>query len=128
MVPCGVAIIVVKFINNIPYFLFGKRKGSHGAGEYSLPGGRLEPNETGIHRAITELLEETGIHVEDHRMTKFGTLPYGIANAGGQPWVTLFFSTVVPADCIAITKEPDKCEGWDWYEWENIPTPYVWFL
>ena len=39
IVKVGVSVILIRNDNEI---LIGKRKGSHGAGEYSVPGGHLE--------------------------------------------------------------------------------------
>ena len=45
--------------------LFGKRKGSHGEGEYAFPGGHLDYMETIEDCAKRETFEETGIEIEN---------------------------------------------------------------
>jgi 8-oxo-dGTP diphosphatase len=43
--------------------LLGKRKGSHGAGEYAAPGGHLEHLKSFQSCAAREVLEETGMEI-----------------------------------------------------------------
>ena len=59
----GVGVIVIKE-NKV---LLGKRKGSHGEGEYAFPGGHLEYMETIEDCARRETLEETGIKIKNIR-------------------------------------------------------------
>ncbi len=53
----GVGILVIKEGK----ILLGQRKGAHGSGCYSPPGGHLEFKETVEQCAIRELIEETGL-------------------------------------------------------------------
>ena len=55
------------------FVLIGKRKGSHGAGTYWLPGGYLELGESFEACAARELKEETNIKLDDEQ---FGFLPF----------------------------------------------------
>lgn len=97
--------------------LMGKRKATHGEGEYAWPGGHLEFNETFEECARRETLEEAGIEIKNVRFLRLVNLrDYGkhyvdigiIADwKSGEPQVL----------------EPEKCEGWDWYDPEDLPVP-----
>jgi len=101
--------------------LLGRRKGSHGAGFWSAPGGHLEFGETPEQCAIRETLEETGLSLD---VVQPGPWVNDIFIAEQKHYVTLF--------CIAESKagqgkpintEPEKCEGWGWYDCEQLPQP-----
>jgi len=98
--------------------LLGKRKGSHGEGEYAFPGGHLEYMESFADCARRETKEECGIEIDNIRfqylanITKYAPKHYThiglIADwKSGSPQVL----------------EPDKCESWNWYDIDNLPEP-----
>jgi len=96
--------------------LLGMRKGSHGAGELAFPGGHLEYMESFEECARRETLEECGIEIENIRFQFCSNLrqykPKHYAHIGliadwksGEPKVL----------------EPEKCEGWSWYDIDEVP-------
>jgi 8-oxo-dGTP diphosphatase len=110
----GIGVVVIR----AGKVLLGKRKGAHGAGEFAGPGGHLESLESFADCAIRETLEETGIEIENVRflcVTNLRTYaPKHYVDIGvvadwksGEPQVL----------------EPDKVEGWDWYNMDNLPAP-----
>jgi len=111
----GIGVIVCKD-NNV---LLGKRKNSHGAGAWSFPGGHLEFNEAIEDCAIREVFEETGLTVANLQKVTFIN---DIFPADEKHYVTLY----LVADWVAgeaELKEPDKCEGWEWFSWDALPEP-----
>ena len=50
--------------------LLGKRKGSHGVGEYAWPGGHMEYMESFEGCAKQETMEETGVEIENLRFLR----------------------------------------------------------
>lgn len=112
----GVGVLIMRG-NKI---LMGKRKGSHGAGTYSIPGGHLEFGETIATCAKRETFEETGIVIHDPVMQAGFT--NDIFKEEGKHYATLWvlsrFNEGEPQ-----TMEPEKCEGWDWYDIEHMPEP-----
>jgi 8-oxo-dGTP diphosphatase len=98
--------------------LLGKRKGSHGAGEYAFPGGHLEYMESFKACAERESSEECGVKITNVRFLYLANLqkyaPKHYVHIGlvadwkaGEPEVL----------------EPEKCESWDWYDPDNLPNP-----
>ena len=59
----GVGVFVLKDGK----ILMGKRKGAHGEGSWSLPGGHLEFNESWDMCAVRETMEETGVTIKNIR-------------------------------------------------------------
>ena len=104
-----------------PRVLLGKRKGSHGEGSYSLPGGHVEFGETPIEAARRETVEETGLHVV--RMVPEPQVPYShtFFEREQKQYVTLFFRAICNGSPRLM--EPNKCAGWDWYDLEDLPKP-----
>ncbi len=110
----GVGVVVIREGK----ILLGKRKSSHGAGEWSTPGGHLEFGESVEDCALRELAEETGL--------KALSLQLG-------PWVNNviddtkhYVTLVVFADTFEGEPqllEPHKCEGWEWFAWDALPSP-----
>ena len=99
--------------------LLGKRKNAHGDGTWSVPGGHLEFNESWEECAVRETLEETGINIKN---IHFGTATNDIFEKEGKHYITVFMLTDYDFGEVKIM-EPDKCEQWEWFTWDNLPQP-----
>lgn len=114
----GLAVIVRRPDGRI---LMLRRKGAHGAGTWSVPGGHMEAGETPLRGCLRELDEETGIQpicivmLPHYTVVDFG----GTAGA----YVTLYALADVPVDAVAVNREPEKCEGWWWVGRDEVQTP-----
>lgn len=111
----GVGVFVLKDGK----LLMGKRKNSHGDGTWSLPGGHLEFGEEVFTTAHREVLEETGVMI-----TNLRTGPYtnDVFEQEKKHYITLF----VISDHLSGEPqllEPEKCERWEWKEWDDLPQP-----
>jgi len=96
----------------------GKRKGSHGAGTWALPGGHLEFEESFEECARREVLEETGLNVDSLR---FLTATNDVMQAERKHYITIFMvCCVANDDAEPQILEPDKCESWEWVVWESM--------
>lgn len=99
--------------------LLGRRLGSHGAGTWSAPGGRLEFGEQIEACAARELQEETGL-VASH--FELGPYTNDLFEEVQEQYLTVF----VVARGIRgrpVNREPGKCEGWAWFPWDGWPAP-----
>ena len=97
--------------------LLGKRKGSHGAASWGLPGGHLEAGESIAACARRETREETGLQL--NQLSKMGYTS-DIFSAENKHYITLF----VEARDVSGTervREPEKCECWQWYCPDELP-------
>lgn len=114
IIKVGVGVMVLKDGR----VLLGKRCGTHGAGEYAWPGGHMEYMESFEQTAKREVREEAGIEIENVRFLRLQNLkdyaPKHYVDIGliadwksGEPQVM----------------EPDRCEGWGWYEIDKLPQP-----
>lgn len=98
--------------------LLGKRKGAHGVGDWSFPGGHLELHESVEDCARRELEEETGL--KPLSMTLDTWTEDVMEN--NKHYITLFvFVTEFEGNVQLL--EPHKCEGWEWFEWDKLPSP-----
>lgn len=117
----GVGVAVLREVDDRQEVLLGKRKNSHGAGEWSFPGGKIEPGEHPQIAAIREVYEETGCVVNDML-----TLPFWSYETFPEipfHFVTLYFKTTLQDGEEPLNIEPDKCEGWHWCSWSDLPSP-----
>lgn len=98
--------------------LLGKRRGSHGAGEFGFPGGHMEHGESFAGCARRETEEESGLAIENIRFQVLANItaypPHHYVYVGvaadwkkGKPEV----------------REPEKCESWGWYDLTALPEP-----
>ncbi|PIQ91730.1 MAG: DNA mismatch repair protein MutT [Parcubacteria group bacterium CG11_big_fil_rev_8_21_14_0_20_39_22] len=98
--------------------LVGKRKSSHGQGEWAWPGGHLEYMESIEECAKRETMEEAGIEIQNIRFLRL-----------------LNFKDYAPKHYIDIAlitdwksgepkvMEPEKLEKWEWCDPDNMPEP-----
>jgi 8-oxo-dGTP diphosphatase len=88
-------------------------------GEYSLPAGHLEPNETLVQAMCRESLEEIGIILKPANIELVHTM-YRIASS----YIDLFFIAKVWEGEIK-NMEPDKCDDLRWFSLEALPENIV---
>ncbi len=98
--------------------LIGTRKGSHGAGQSALPGGRMEYGETPIEGAMREVLEETGLKIKNVRLL----CVHDLKAYHPKHYLDIGFVADWKSGKPKVT-EPDKCEKWEWFDPREIPEP-----
>ena len=96
--------------------LLGKRKGGQAAGEWGTPSGRLEHMEGIEECARREIAEECGIEVGDLEFSSVVNVP----DYPPRHVVLLSFLTQWKKG-EARTLEPEKCDGWEWFNLEALP-------
>lgn len=110
----GVSCIIVNAEGRV---LFGKRKKGNGIGNWAPPGGHLEFDEEPSDASAREALEETGIKV---RGLKFVGMTNDIFTENRQHYITLHYACRIRS-AHAKVMEPEKCERWEWFEWDKCP-------
>ncbi|KAL1807796.1 geranyl diphosphate phosphohydrolase [Daucus carota subsp. sativus] len=115
----GIGVFVVKGKK----VLMGRRLTSVGHNTFSVPGGHLEFGECFEECAAREVKEETGLDVEK---IEFLEVRNSIILNEAKPAhiVSIFMrAALADADQVPENVEPEKCDGWEWYDWENLPRP-----
>ena len=110
----GVAVMIFKDGK----VLLGRRKSSHGAGEYQFPGGHLEYMESFEDCVKRETREEAGIEIQNVRFLRLLNLkmyaPKHYADVG-------LIADWKSGEPRAV--EPEKCDEWAWYDIDKFPQP-----
>ncbi|MBN2280201.1 MAG: NUDIX domain-containing protein [Candidatus Marinimicrobia bacterium] len=97
--------------------LLGKRINAHGEGTWSFPGGHLEFGESWQECALREVKEETGLRIKNIRFFKATN---DIFKKEQKHYITLFMECEYESGELQ-NLEPDKCEKWDWFDWNDLP-------
>ncbi|HDQ22814.1 MAG TPA: NUDIX domain-containing protein [Candidatus Uhrbacteria bacterium] len=112
----GIGVMILNEQNQV---LLGLRQGSHGAGEWSFPGGHLEFGETVFETAKREVKEETGLNVIPMEIISVADEMRYIATDDKH-----YLNIGVRADYQGgepKIMEPDKCTKWGWFDLNNLP-------
>ena len=104
--------------------LMGERRNTEfAAGQYHVPAGHLEINETIVDGIIREASEETGIKITPEDID----LIYVMHVRDKSDRLSMFFTTRQWSGDIENC-EPNKCAGWKWIPISNVPentVPYA---
>lgn len=111
----GVGVFVIKDSK----ILMLKRKGAHGEGTWSIPGGHLEFGEDPEQTASREVLEETGVSIKNIRK---GPYTNDIFEKEDKHYITLFMLSDYESG-EAEVKEVDFSEAVEWRNSDNLPAP-----
>lgn len=120
VVRVGVTTII---LNKHGHVLMGLRKGDHGGGTWSFPGGHQEMGEEPIDAARREVMEETGLELL--KLEPFSAVPYTSTKfeETGKQYITLWFVGFVDTQDVVVPREPEKCACWIWVDTKNLPRP-----
>ena len=92
-------------------------------GQYSLPAGHLDGNETVIAAAAREAQEEVGVRLEAEHI-RFSSVMHRL---DGEERVD-FFVEVQSWDGQPVNAEPEKCDDVRWVDLDDLPSntiPYI---
>ena len=99
--------------------LLMKRKGPHGAGTWSTPGGHLDFGETPEQCAAREAKEEVGMDVIEAR---FRAVTNDVFEEEGKHYITIWMDCkTLPQDPIIAAEEEVVELGW--FAWDALPGP-----
>jgi 8-oxo-dGTP diphosphatase len=96
--------------------LFGQRADRHG--HWEMPGGKLSTGEQPSACARRELREETGLEARNLRVIDAVAVDYF-----GSPWIVIFYEAEIDGE--PVLAEPNKSRGWQWFRWDERPSPLL---
>jgi 8-oxo-dGTP diphosphatase len=99
--------------------IFYKRRGSHGAETWSVPGGHLEQGESWEACAARETLEEVGVKIKNVR---FLAATNDIFEAEGKHYISIWMEADWDAN-EPVSMEPDKVIDIQWRSLNDLPSP-----
>ncbi|KAK6157718.1 hypothetical protein DH2020_011966 [Rehmannia glutinosa] len=116
-------VAVVVFLLKGKKVLLGRRRSSVGRDTFALPGGHLEFGESFEECAAREVKEETGLDI--HKVEYLTVINNVISKVDKPLHIVAIFMRAFLADHNQTPQnvEPEKCEGWDWYDWNDLPKP-----
>lgn len=102
-------------------FLIGKRghSSTHGIDTWSLAGGKLDYGETWEQCAAREVLEETGMHIDNIRLL---AVTNDIFASENKHFVTIWVESDWQSGKPVVT-EPDKFICLEWRTFKTLPEP-----
>lgn len=100
-------------------FLIQQRRGAHGDGTWSLPGGHLEYGESFEQTARREVAEETGMLIKN---VSVAAVTNDIFMDEKKHYVTIWTICDWAGNDPKIN-EPDKCSAQQWVVFDNLPEP-----
>ena len=112
--------VIIRHRNRV---LIGKRLCKHANGLYGFPGGHMEMFESFAQCARREMVEEVGSSIQTTE-PEFWTVANTMFREENKHYIVPF----VVCDYISgviENAEPDKCEGWEWASWFNLPRPLM---
>jgi 8-oxo-dGTP diphosphatase len=110
----GIGVMVIKDGK----ILLGLRKGSYGESHYGWPGGHMEYMESFEDTAKRETMEETGMEIDNVRFLRL----YNLKEYAPKHYVDIALAADWKSGQPKVM-EPEKCEGWDWYDINSLPSP-----
>ncbi|XP_061339292.1 nudix hydrolase 1 [Gastrolobium bilobum] len=120
-------VAVVVFLLKGRSVLLGRRRSSVGNSTFALPGGHLEFGESFEECAAREVKEETGLEIGKAELLTVTNNVMLEEKERKLHYVTIFTRVVVDVNIaqeqVPQNLEPDKCDGWDWYDWDHLPQP-----
>ncbi len=114
-----VRVGVACFVWKDGQILMQQRYGAHGEGTWSVPGGHLEFGEGLEDCASREVLEETGVQINNVR---FLALTNDIFQEKGKHYISIWMEADWFSGEPQIT-EPDKCKNVNWQSISKLPSP-----
>ena len=111
----GVAVIITKDDK----VLLMKRKGVHGTGTWTTPGGHLDFGETPEQCGAREAKEEVGLDVVDLRFRAFTN---DIFETEGQHYISIWMDGKSTSGEPTIAAEEEVAEI-GWFAWDALPGP-----
>lgn len=111
----GVAVIITKDDK----VLLMKRKGPHGQGTWTTPGGHLDFGETPEQCGAREAKEEVGLDVVDLRFRAFTN---DLFESEGQHYISIWMDGKSISGEPTIAAEEEVAEI-GWFVWDALPSP-----
>lgn len=113
----GIGVMVM---NKEGEVLLGLRHSSHGAGEWSFPGGKVDLGETILETAKRETKEETNLEISDLELVSLSDEMRYLKD--GKQFVVIGFKAKHYQGELKLAN-PERFHEWRWFPLDNLPKP-----
>ena len=111
---------ICEIINDGRLLLQRKAAGRFGEGKWNGPGGKLKPGESPVDGVIREVLEETGLTIQDPVL--LGNIDFYFGEKTMPDWTTYVFRVT---EFTGELVSNDEGELW-WFDFNDIPYDDMW--